>query len=399
MFGKIAATTVLWPWLGLAADRHNILDYAPIGTQVDRTGAVDASPALTAAVNEANTKTSRGEPACIYLPAGTYRIVSPPPAFERAGCVIGDGPSQTILRIDPRFEGDLFAWSEAWVVTTPGPMVAGLTVQGDKSATTIQNAFVFYDRNDEVYIENVDVKYLHGRALYSGVTKHADRAYMRESHMRSLRFFEDGTPGVPAVEFNSQGSGNTDATNEIRMSQVDIYGSRGPGFVIRNNGSGGVRNITVDALRIEGLKSGTTRGDLLTIGDPIMKGNVNNITITNLELIDPSKGYAALRLTAAPGVTAPYQITVQGAIGGGMPAGQGLRIEAGRTSVFRLTGIHTMDTNVLIGPNVTGILLDGGDQEAGWTYSLHPSSLGAIHAPVLRAIDPTVQRIRRKMHD
>ena len=118
---------------------------------------------------------------------------------------MGDGPTQTIIHIDPNFEGDLFSWSEAWSVTTPGPTVVGLTIQGNNAATRLQNALVFYDRNDQVFIDNVNVMDLHGRALYSGVTKKTTVAYMRESHMRSLRFFEDGTPDVPAVEFNSRG--------------------------------------------------------------------------------------------------------------------------------------------------------------------------------------------------
>ncbi len=375
------------PFSGVfASDRLNIFNYAPAGTTVDSAGKADASQALARAIAAANDKTAKGEPACVYLPAGVYRIASPPPAFLRAGCVVGDGSSQSIISLDPAFTGDLFSWSEAWIVTTPGPRVVGLKIVGDKNAKPLQNAFVFYDRNDEVFMDDVDVWYLHGRALYSGVTRNASQAYMRESHLRSLRFFEDGAPGVPVVEFNSQGSGVTDATNEIRMSQIDIYGSRGPSFVIRSEGTGTVRTITVDALRIEGLEQGGVSADLLTIGDPIMKGKVNNITLSNLELIDPYEGYAALRITAAPGVAAPYQITVQGMIGGGVPKGQGLRIDAGRSSVFRLSGIYTFDTNVWIGPHVSGIVLDGGGQEANWTYKIDPTSANSISTPALRTL-------------
>jgi hypothetical protein len=215
---------------------------------------------------------------------------------------------------------------------------------------------------------------------------------MRESHMRSLRFFRSGAPGVPVVEFSSQGSGHIDATNEIRMSQVDIYGSFGPSFVIRNEGSGGVRNITIDALRIEGLEEGNVAGDLLTIGDPITKGIVSNITLTSLELIDPYKGFAALRMTAPQGSAAPYQITVQGSIVGGTPAGQGLRIDAGRSSMFRFSAMHTLDTNIVIGRGVTGIVLDGGGQEANWTYNIDPTSTNGVSVPLLRTGIPSAMR-------
>jgi hypothetical protein len=369
-----------------AADRLNLLDYAPRNTKLDRTGTADASAALAAAITAANAFTSRGLPACIHIPAGIYRIVTPPPAFQRAGCIAGDGPSQSTLKLDPLFTGDLFAWSESWVVTTPGPAVTGLTIRGARAAPAPQNALVFYDRNDQVFIDNVDIIDLPGRALYSGATRHMSQAYMRESRLRALRLFNDGTQALPVIEFASAGTGQTDASNEIDLAQIDMFGPYGPGLVIRNNGAGAIRDINFVSLRIEGWQSGTAHGDLLTIGDPHMRGRVNNIRLTDVELIDPQTGYAALRLTAAPGAEAPYQITFQGLIGGGAPRGQGLRIESGRSSVFRFSGLHSFGTNVVIGLGVSGIVLDGGGQERRWTYSIDPTSAGGIAAPVVRPL-------------
>jgi len=366
--------------------RVNILDYGTEDDPVDRSGVADDSAALAKAIGAANVHTSVGKPACVYIPAGTYRIVTTPPPFVLAGCVKGDGSSQTTLRIDPELSGDLFAWSESWEPTTPGPTIVGLTVQGSAAASAIQNAFVFYDRNDEVFMEDVTVKNLHGRALYSGVTKNVSQAYMRESRMISLRFFNDGAPGVPVVEFNSVGSGKVDGTNEIRMSMVDIYGAVGPSFVIRNASTGSVRNITLEALRIEGLQQnvfGPSQGDLLTIGDSVTTGIVNNIVLTDVELIDPGQGYCALRMLEPSGHPAPYQITVRGFIGGGQPYGEGLCINAGRTSTFHFTGIHTLGTNVVIGPGVSQIVLDGGGQEKSWTFSVAPASRSGISFPLL----------------
>jgi hypothetical protein len=114
-------------------------------------------------------------------------------------------------------------------------------------------------------------------------------------------------------------------------------------------------------------------------------GNVNNLTFSELELIDPSTGYAALRLTSPPGGTAPYEITVQGSIGGGVPRGEGLRIDAGRQSSFHFSGIHTFGTNVVIGRGVSRILLNGDGQEPEWSYAVDPSSSGALQIPVLRS--------------
>jgi hypothetical protein len=379
-----AAALALTPSAAYAADAINLLSYAAPGQSVDRSGQTDASSALASAITAANLVTARGEPACVFIPPGRYRISKPPPPFARAGCVKGEGPTQSILILDKSFEGDLFAWSEAWVMTTPGPTVVGLKVIGNKTTDKLQNAMVFYDRNDNVFIDNVEVEGLHGRALYSGITKNAPIAYMRESHLRSLRFFDDGTATAPVVEFTSQGKGHPDATNAIDLSQVDVYGARGGSFVIRNDGNGVVRSITIEALRVEGSETGSTHGNLLQIGDPLMRGNVNNIRMIDVRLIDPPSGYAAFWMTAAQGTTAPYEITLEGTIGGGVPKGQGLRIDAGRTSVFRLTGINTVDTNVVIGKGVSGIVLDGGGQQRDWTYKVAPSSAGGLAFPLLR---------------
>ncbi len=362
--------------------RLNILDFGP----VDQAGVQDDSAALANVVTAANRYTEAGKPACVYIPAGIYRIVTPPPPFALAGCIEGDGSAQSILSIDARFTGDLFAWSEAWAATTPGPTVVGLQIRGDRTGQAQQNAFVFYDRNDNVYMSDVTVNDLHGRVLYSGVTRAKPQAYMRESHFTSLRFFNDGAPGVPVIEFNSQGTAESDATNEIRLSQVDIYGAAGPGLVIRNNGSSGVRNITFEALRIEGLQQkvfGASQGDLLAIGDPVMGGSVNNIRLTDVELIDAGSGYCAFRMSAPSPAQEPYQITMQGAIGGGQPYGQGLCISSGRSSVFRLSGIHSFGTNVVVGANVTQLVLDGGGQEASWSYSIDPTSVRGVSFPAL----------------
>jgi hypothetical protein len=331
---------LLLPLAARAADPISILAFAPPGGTVDRTGKADASAALAGATAAANVFTAKGEPACVVVPPGRYRISTPPPAFLRAGCVRGDGPTQSELVLDETFTGDLFAWSEAWKPTTPGPTAVGLKITGTRTARGPQNALVFYDRNDEVFLDQIVVNDLPGRALYSGVMKHVPQAYMRESHMRSLRFFNDGAPGVPVVEFSSEGRGNIPASNEIRLSQVDIYGAHGPSFVIRNNGDGAVRAITAESLRIEGTENGTVAADLLTIGDTVMRGRIFGITFTNLELIDPYSGYAALRMTAAAGAPEPYHVTVQGMIGGGASGGEGLRIDAGHNSTFQFSALH-----------------------------------------------------------
>jgi Pectate lyase superfamily protein len=379
--------STIHPSAAAESGRMNLLDYAPRGTTVDRHGKEDASPALQAVVKAANEATAQGEKVCVYIPAGVYRIKSPPPMFYRAGCVVGDGSSQTILKIDPEFAGDLFSWSEAWWPTTPGPTARGLKIGGDRKSTNLQNAFVFYDRNDQIFLDDIEVDNLHGRALFSGAPKTAPQAYMRESHLRSLRFLQDGAPGIPVVEFTSAGTGNIDATNEIAVSQLDIYGAAGPSLVIRNHGSGVVRNLTFESLRIEGPESGDAKGDLLDIGDTIAPGRVNSIHLTNVELIDPQKGFCALRITARPRTEAPYQLSFEGMIGGGAPHGNGICIDAGRSSTFRLSSLHTLGTNIVVGPHVSQIELDGGGAEPTWSTNIDPTSTDGITHPVLQRLE------------
>lgn len=361
--------------------RFNILDYAPLGTRVDQTGGADAAPALAAAIRAANVRTARGQPACVHIPGGVYRIASALPPFVRAGCVRGEGSSQTILRLDDRFSGDLFAWWEAWADTTPGPTIVGLKIEGATKPSSLQNAMVFYDRNDEVFIDDVTVYDLQGRALYFGAVKIGPEAYVRESHLRSIRLVRDGAPGVPVVEISSAGGPGADGTNEIKVSQMDIYAPRGPGLAIRNRGEGGVRYLTFDALRIEGAENGDVKADLLDIGDPDLSGVVSDIVFSGLELIDPYRGYAAMRLSAAPGAEPPRMITVLGSIGGGLPHGEGLRIDAGRNSTFRLSALHTEGTNIVIGPAVSELMIDGGGMESHWSASIDPSSRNGVRRP------------------
>jgi Pectate lyase superfamily protein len=356
-----------------SAQSPNLVNVTSAGP-VDATGATDVSAAFIAAITAANAKTSIGTPASVYAPAGKYRIAAKLPEFAKAGCLIGDGSGLTTIIIDKSFAGDLFTWSEAWAATFPGPRVTGVRVTADPQTANIQNAFVLYDRNDRVFFDDVEVDGVYGRAFYAGATQNMTQAYMRESHLRSLRFFNCGAPGIPAMELTSNGPPGSDSTNSISIEQLDIYGSLGPGLVIRNaSPSGAIRDIQISQARIEGLESGGVQADLVTIGDPNMAGSVNNIQFSQTNLIDPYAGYAALRLTGTSPQTAPYQITFEGSIGGGVPKGQGLRIDAGRASIFQFTAMHTLDTNIVVGPNVGSIDIYG-NGSASWTKSIDPTS-------------------------
>ena len=370
--------------------RFNLLDFASGGSKVDRTGAADVSQALDRAVAAANAVTAKGRPGCIYIPAGIYRVRSAPPPLRarrmhrrRRTDPIDHSPRPELRRRSLRLVGGM---GRDDVGSHGHRAERRRRPEGEKPCRTRSSFTIVTTRSSSTTLRSrtcTAERFIPAPLSTPLKPTCASRICVRSASSEMER------REVPVVEFCSRGTGATDATNEIRMSQVDIYGSNGPSFVIRNNGDGVVRDITADELRIEGKENGTTAADLLTLGDPTMRGNVNNITFDALELLDPYKGFAALRMTAAAGAPAPYQITVAGEIGGGLPRGQGLRIDAGRSSIFRMSGIHTLDTNVVIGRGVSQIVLDGGGQERNWTYRIDPTSLRGIAVPLRREGDPS----------
>jgi hypothetical protein len=76
-------------------------------------------------------------------------------------------------------------------------------------------------------------------------------------------------------------------------------------------------------------------------------------------------------------------------IGGGIPSGKGIAIDAGRSLFFNLRGIHTTDVNVVVASSATvggPIILDGHGQEANWTRAIDPSSVANVKRPVPHAL-------------
>ena len=147
----------------------------------------DDSAALKAAIDEAQALFLAGKPAYVYLPAGTYLIDGTPTPVMRGGLgVRGEGSFKSNLVVGANYSGDLFSWIDAWAATSmgaigsnltqvssfySGPKAIGFSVFGNRSAAATENALVFYDRNDQVEIDDVDVIHLKGRRLYSGILR------------------------------------------------------------------------------------------------------------------------------------------------------------------------------------------------------------------------------------
>ena len=345
----------------------------------------DDSVAIARAAQAALAQAA-SRPASVYFPSGCYVYKTELATFTKPVSIIGDGHSKSIISVDPSFAGDVFSWSDVWN-TNGGVIVAGVTIQGSRSSVSPQNGFVFYDRADFVYMNDIETFYLNGRSLYfGGALKNSTQAFVRESHFYNMRFFNSGAATSPVVEFATLGSG--DRTNTNIIDGLDIYGPYGVGLVLRGNLNGAaVDTLQVSKMRIEGTENGTTQADLLQIGDATFAGVVDNVDFSQCVLIDPYTSYAALRFTAPSSASMPYQIRFQGRIAGGLPNGSGIVINAGRSIFLDIPAMAaTVGPNLTISasPMVGGpIWINAYNQESSWTKSIDASVASIVVKPTL----------------
>ena len=372
-----------------ASDRSAVFNVRNYGAKGD--AATDDSVAIASAAAASRAVAASGRPATLYFPSGIYRLVAALPTFTAPVSVFGDGHAESVILADTAFSGDVLSWSNTGDEGAgPEPAdgvrveIDGIRIVGDRTTTHVQNAFVFYDRADRVLMQNVDVFYMTGSALHSGVTQRTPQASMTRSQFYSLRFFNCGSAGMATVDFNSHGAGN--GTSNVSVNALDIFAPFGAGVVIHSEGPP-VHAIKFSKLRIEGLQNGTITADLLQVGDAALSGSVSDIEFDQTELIDPYFGFSAIRF-AAPGLpSAPHEVRYEGFIDGGLPNGKGVVIDAGRSLFLKLRGIHTTDVNVSVASSATvggPIVLNGFGQESTWTRSIDASSAANVKKPVLQ---------------
>lgn len=397
-----------------AAELINVRDF---GARCDN--ATDDSAAFIAAINRVNTLQLAGSTTVIYVPPGKCLIKGANGALPRfaqntMGGVVGEGPQRSWIIMDASYTGDLFSWSVSWMdgdfpnplVNTPsdtvrtasvkaGPLVRGVSIVGNRSAASAQYGLHFYDRNDFVRVENVDFFYVKGGAISSGATSLGGTVSgMRESSFSNVRIFNSGDTGIPAFGFTAVGSaGGT----PIKFTDIDIYGSYGPGLSIRNNGTNPIGGYYFNKLRVEGLESNPpgVAADNIVIGDPGETGAISNISIQQANLLSPYAGFCALRVTGADAPTRPVNIEVQGSIGaGGASAGKGLCLDAIRNGRFQMV-ISSTDVNYTLGPLVgTGVTIDlNGAGPATVTSTVDAAAQRVIQTPVYTLGDLVSQKM------
>jgi len=370
----------------------------------------DDSQALKDSIDAAATvRFTEGKPSYVFMPAGNYLIdqISTPLMQTGLG-IIGEGSNKTNIIVGANYVGDLFRWSEAWgagglsfgtgivgtmqpIDTYTGPKLVGMSITGTLTAATRQNAIMFYDRVDNVFIDDVDVAYLTGRCMASGIRSIPDYpASMRESIIGRMRCSAIGGPGIPAIEFSTEGNG--DAVDEININDINIYANYGDGFVIRNNSTNGnpARNFRINKLRIEGAQWADPGADLLVLGDPGYNGPITGVYINQLVLTTQYPNKAAFRITGPADI---YFIQVgSGQITSGLPMGYGLVFDAGRNISIKMANIYSWQTNVTLGGSNAGLFLDLDGGEQWLTYNLaNPQQLSS---PVRRTGLPFAQADR-----
>lgn len=369
----------------------------------------DNAPAFNRAIAAANN-TAAGLIPVIYIPAGNYAIKSPAltTLLRVPATVSGDGSLKSIVWPDPSYSGAIFSWSECWNgVSFPtsgnsvnlsginsGPTIRGITISGDRSATSEQDAFTFFDRNQFVLMDDVQVYYLNGRAIYTGVLLNSTESYVWESHFYNLRFLNDGNATAPVWDINSLGVNQ--AANEVVANMVEIFGPYGTGLSIQDNASIQSASFNFDELRVEGLQNNGPgiSVDLITIGNTAATAAVHDVFFTNLKLLNPYLGKASFRTTAASAGTKPFNIRISTGLlfGGAGNPGAGIAIDAGSNESFLLTNVSGVGTQISVGSSALTakpIFFDGLTNEPNWTWNVDATAAPYVHYPFAKSGNPT----------
>lgn len=349
------------------------------GTGGDDSSAINDAIATCVLRHKSGTRCSLGLGPRTYKYARPYGLLSVPVG------IVGAGSANTRVVLDVALTGDAFSWSETWFKTTIpdwssiGVLLSGFSIVGNLLAPQ-QNALMFYDRTDCLTLRDVSVWYVPGRAFATGLKQVKTQAYMRESQINGLRVFGCGNPGYPAVEFCSEGSG--DATNSCSVSNIDIFGSRSEGLLIRNkNASKNIGHLDFFRVRVEGLFTGTPRipYDTLVVGDTGAEyvGGIGPINFYGVGLLVPYTNQYALTIAATDATVGNkiYELNFRGMNLGPGPGG-GINVQAGRILDFEVFDNSVSGTKLTVGASGkigAPITVRSLGRANGWTSSIDSS--------------------------
>jgi len=368
----------------------------------------DNTAALSAAVALSNSLYTQGIHACLYFPArdsrfpdgSGYLIASSPTQFAQLnpGCVIGDGPQKSMIRLGGSFAGDLFSWSDPWFAgnvpfggSMPvsknqiGVILSGIGVVGDTMSPAQQNAFHFYDHADNILFQNVDCWFVHGYCLaMGGEPKNDVSASVRESRFYNLRVVSSGSETISSVYISNHSV--ADATDELEFFGLQLLRCNGKCMQISPAFNGGASN----AMRFFGVRAERSfdGDDLIVIGDQVLTGLVNTIYMYGFDGEQSQLDHAIIRMEAPSASVQPYDIEINGAVGGG--TGVGVSVDAGRLMKLVMGGV-VGTPSFRVGPSslVSGGIIIDSFLAVGTTYVIDPTSVGLVFTNLRTTGDPT----------
>jgi hypothetical protein len=362
----------------------------------------DDTSAFTAAFNLMNAA-SVGAELCLVVPSGRYFVRSNLPTLTNNPCIHGDGSMHSEIIVDSAMSGRVIALSDNWLTgNAPTQGVAdnqslnasahleGFSIHGDTLAPATQDALVFADWNDFVYMRDVQAHYINGHALLAGLSVNAASSSLRESTIDGFRATNCGNASVPCVEISATGSG--DGSNEIQIFGLNIFAVNGRGLVIRNAGGVATRLMNFFGLRVEGVASTIINppiaGDLITIGDPTLQQVNENIFIYGLHTASPYAGYQTIRVTGPSASYRPANVLISGGVIGPGNGG-GVSIDAAQNVKVSLSAISATGIGFTVGPTslVAGeVTVDLNGGETALSEQIDYSSAGIYGTPSCRRV-------------
>jgi len=323
----------------------------------------------------------------VVLGARKYRIAKPLEPITSAMAIVGAGSLKTWLVVDPGMQGDAISVIETWLGKDPteigpankmvaqpdgqstGVTLSGFTLSGFRSASGPQNGIMLYERNDNVYISDVEVRHIKGRGFCSGISRRSPPvSLLRESRIDrfQVRRCGDNERGLPAFELSSDGfRPHDDASNNISITDLLVIYSSDRAVVMDNrNAAHDMRYIVITGAYIEGADR-----DVWTV-----RGSVSDLEVYGFDLNGSRNPDAAALLFEASDRDAftrpPRRCYFSGAFG---PVVNGIKVRHGKALYFRLTSNGASGTSVAVEKTCSGpVKFDGSGEERVWRFKVDP---------------------------
>jgi len=336
-------------------------------------GVTDDSQAVYNWINKAITTQGANNAIkqVLYAPSGIYYMGSAntltPLIHGPSLNIKGDGAEHTYFLLSNSYNtggtsntGGLFRFAECWYGIPgtntlnanneyAGGRLEGFTITGNNLSTSIQHGLQFLDRNDNFNIYDINLSYLSGSGLrvggdLSGVFSEP-QSYMRESRFNNIRVASCGNTTYPSVVISSVTASGSDATNEIKFTNLDVFGSGGTGVLISNpNAFNATRLIQFHALRIE-----QSALNNFQIGLSTDLGTIASVHAYGHENISPPSGHYGVEINSGATIP-PYDVYISAAaIGPG--AGSGVNIASIQGQVtLDIGNISASGNSYTVGP-------------------------------------------------